>query len=144
MKIVVKPILFLFLLSSYIGNSSASSASSASTHYPYPNDTKVILQKKDNGSTHKGFLRISNPGDKLWLVQSWTEDKNKKKHPYVFPSLTRLEPNESIMLTIIQPDSFSVLDDWVTVLFIPSEDPKSNTSISVPIAYRLKLHGNEQ
>ena len=134
LKIIFIHVFFIFF---YI-----SSSANADIKYPHPDETRVVLTKDENTSLLKGVLRIRNPGDQPWLVQSWVEDNQKRKSKIVFPTLTRLEPDSVINLTI-QDKKNKENNKFIVVLFIPNADDNENNIVTIPVAYRLKILYNE-
>ncbi|HBR1031141.1 TPA: molecular chaperone [Klebsiella quasipneumoniae subsp. similipneumoniae] len=125
-------LLYVFFICFYISNARAD------INYPHPDETSVLLEKDDNTNLLKGVLRIRNPGNQPWLVQSWAEDDQKKKSKIVFPNLTRLEPDSVKNLTIVDKKN-KQNNKFIVVLFIPNTDDDDHNIMSIPVAYKLKI-----
>ncbi|GCW80747.1 TPA: fimbria/pilus periplasmic chaperone [Escherichia coli] len=124
-------LLFLFLFCCFF-------AEAASVTYPYPEDTTITLTRNNKDNSIKGALRVVNPGDKAWLVQSWVEDNNQK-YSIVFPSIVRLEPKSSLILTVYPKHEKNDINKWFVVKFIPSVTSKNDSLLTIPVAYKLKM-----
>ncbi|HAX5135323.1 fimbria/pilus periplasmic chaperone [Escherichia coli] len=107
---------------------------------PYPMDYRVYLQNKGGGL--KGVLQIENPGKKAWLVQAWAEDDAGKKHSIVLPFLSRIEGQNSIVLTILQEPSPVIHLKWFVVKLIPSTGKEHINRLIFPVIYKLKIEKN--
>ena len=106
--------------------------------YPFPNDTKIIIHSEGNGKIKKGILKITNPGESPWLVQSWTEGSEGKKTA-VYPALARIEAKSSLVLKIYPQPTDKDKSEWMVVLFIPPDSLRKPSELTIPIAYRLKI-----
>lgn len=106
--------------------------------YPHPEDTTITLVRNDKDGSVKGQLRVLNSGEKVWLVQSWVEDNNKK-FPVVFPSLVRLEPKSSLTLTVYPKVEKNNTNKWLVVKFIPSVTDDNDSLLTIPVSYKLKI-----
>ncbi|MBP4021424.1 fimbria/pilus periplasmic chaperone [Escherichia coli] len=104
---------------------------------PYPLDYRVHLQNK--GDRLKGLLKIENPGGKAWLIQAWAEDDSGKVHSIVFPFLSRIEGQKSMVLTILQEPSPVIHLKWFVVKLIPSTGKENINGLIFPVIYKLKI-----
>ncbi|EHN94252.1 fimbria/pilus periplasmic chaperone [Escherichia coli] len=121
-----------------VATATATATATASVIYPYPEDTKITLKRDVHDASFRGSVRVSNPGERAWLVQSWVEDSEHKKAPLVFPSITRLEPKSSLRLAVYKGNYEQI--DRVIVMFIPPENIHSESWMTIPIAYKLKVN----
>ncbi|MBS9106671.1 fimbria/pilus periplasmic chaperone [Escherichia coli] len=106
--------------------------------YPHPEDTTITLVRNDEDGSVKGQLRVLNPGEKVWLVQSWVE-YNNQKFSMVFPSLVRLEPKSSLTLTVYPIVEKNNINKWLVVKFIPSVTNDNDSLLTIPVSYKLKI-----
>ncbi|EHX1165073.1 fimbria/pilus periplasmic chaperone [Escherichia coli] len=112
----------------------------ASIDYPYPEETNVYLKCDKNDSHLRGSLRIANPGMGVWLVQVWTEDENRNRYANAYPSLMRLDPKTSRVVSIYSEQvSKANKLKWLLVSFIPSHHKDERNKLVMPISYRLKV-----
>ncbi|EGO4413999.1 fimbria/pilus periplasmic chaperone [Escherichia coli] len=107
---------------------------------PYPSHTRVIINKHKNIN---GELIVHNPGNKVWLTQSWLEDEKGTLSGTVLPSLIRLEERFSYKLIIKPYDKLMRGDTekllWLNVKFIPSTNKNDDNKIVIPIVYKMKV-----
>ncbi len=132
----MRVILSCLFLTSFILNVSCAFAN---VQYPYPNDTEVKVQKIEINNTFKGDVIILNPGDNAWLAQAWVEDNENNKISSVYPPLTRLEPKGTLRLNILSSKNLLAKQHWFVVLFIPEKKQENKNSMSLPLAYKLKI-----
>ncbi|HGD8339897.1 TPA: fimbria/pilus periplasmic chaperone [Escherichia coli] len=104
--------------------------------YPYPETKEIHLHNNKNGQL-KGVLQINNPGNKAWLVQTWTEDRNMERSYFIYPSLVRIEPRNKLVLHVTLRKNYSERPNFAFILFIPSG--KGINELVVPVAYKLKI-----
>ncbi|HFZ1748454.1 TPA: fimbria/pilus periplasmic chaperone [Klebsiella oxytoca] len=105
--------------------------------YPFPTDTEVnIFTIRDE--VNQGILQITNPGERTWLVQSWTEDEECRKGSTVYPHIARIEPKSDLVLKVYPQLKKGKM--WVVVMFIPSNDISTRSQLTIPVAYRLKIN----
>ncbi|EEW3330186.1 fimbrial biogenesis chaperone [Escherichia albertii] len=112
--------------------------------YPWPGETEVQLQKDGEKGAIKGALRITNPGDTPWLIQTWVEDEQYGRHHIVYPSVLRLEPFSARMLNIY-PDKGAVAGHlkWLLINIVPSTAKEKRNQLVIPVTYRLKIRQQE-
>ncbi|ENW9060633.1 TPA: fimbria/pilus periplasmic chaperone [Escherichia coli] len=116
------------------------SVTKADILYPWPSDTEVRLKISDEKGQSRGDLRVTNPGDALWLVQAWAEDEKYRRYSVIYPSVYRLEPFSAYALNIypgnnIMPERLK----WFLISFIPSIVEKNKNQLIIPVTYRLKI-----
>lgn len=133
---------YLIFITSIIMIQIFSSSAIASVMYPFPDETKVKIFSTEGIKIEKGTLRLTNPGEQVWLVQSWVEDNERKRTSAVYPSISRLEPKGKLVLNIYPLHEDINKDGWVVVLFIPPKDSTLTNQVIIPVAYRLKMEKN--
>ncbi len=126
--------LLLFIIAIFF-----SELASAEISYPYPTEPQVHLQRDETSLALKGQLQVINPGENIWLIQAWGEDENRKKHPVIFPQISRIEKYGSILLKIY-PEIVSENEmKWFVIKIIPTTQKEQHNRLSIPVVYRLKL-----
>lgn len=108
--------------------------------YPFPDDTEIIVHPGGKDKVKKGILKVTNPGESSWLVQSWTEDSEGKKYSAVYPALARIEAKSSLVLKIYPQLNDESKKEWMVVLFVPPENLRKPSELTIPVAYRLKIN----
>lgn len=107
---------------------------------PYPSHTRVIINEHENIN---GELIVHNPGNGVWLTQSWLEDEKGKLSGTVLPSLIRLEERFSYKLIIKPYDKIMRGDTekllWLNIKFIPSTNKDDDNKLVIPIIYKMKV-----
>ncbi|ENZ5952285.1 fimbria/pilus periplasmic chaperone [Escherichia albertii] len=116
-----------------------SAGANAEISYPYPTDTQVRLQSDETSLALKGQLQVINPGENIWLIQAWGEDENRKKHPVIFPAISRIEKYGNVLLKIYPETVGKKEIKWFVVKIIPATKKEQHNRLSIPVVYRLKL-----
>ncbi len=114
------------------------SVSEANVKYPFPDSTRLYVEQKENNGYQEGYLTITNPGKKIWLVQSWLYSNGKKDFRAVIPFLSRLEAESGVALKIYYSID-TKLPEWIFVKLIPAKDSSVMNSITIPVVYKLKV-----
>ncbi|EHR8987564.1 molecular chaperone [Escherichia coli] len=109
---------------------------------PYPEKSRVIIkQGKDVNVT--GYLTVTNPGSRPWLMQTWLEDENGVRVGHVYPELSRLEAEFSRRLLITPALSQWRKRreglNWLVIRLIPSTASGSHNTLIIPVVLRLKV-----
>ncbi|WP_089641321.1 fimbrial biogenesis chaperone [Escherichia coli] len=134
MSETVKNIFFIFMLYSPV-------SMAITEPVPYPTKSRVIIYQKAKGNA--AHLVINNPGERVWLLQSWIEDMYGKRYSGIHPSLSRLESNTSTRLLIYGPQDLWTEDRenlaWLNIRIIPEVFQTNESRLTIPIEYRLKL-----
>ncbi|QLR06110.1 molecular chaperone [Providencia rettgeri] len=108
--------------------------------YPAPVDIRVRLKSDKNLGYLNGSLAVNNPGEKVWLIQSWLEDADNKHYQYVYPPLARIEPNGSVNLKVyFNTSNGKYIPEWLYVKFIPTKEKLIKNGLVFPVTYKLKV-----
>ncbi len=113
----------------------------ATVKYPFPSETRIQLKNNLNRTYYEASVRIVNPSEQVWLIQSWGEDIDNMPYQISFPSLQRLEPRSSVALKIyLKNDSNEEkMPDRLLIKLIPSTSKMSTNRITIPLIYQLKI-----
>ncbi|HGD8164226.1 TPA: molecular chaperone [Escherichia coli] len=114
----------------------------SSRQIPYPEKNRVIIRQGENVNA-TGSITVTNPGAHSWLMQTWLEDENGIRKGYVYPELSRLEPNFSRRL-LIAPSLYQWHEgregvSWLIIRLIPSMERDGHNRLTIPLALRLKV-----
>ncbi|WP_407576536.1 fimbria/pilus periplasmic chaperone [Escherichia coli] len=114
---------------------------------PYPEHSKVMVKMAPFNL--EGNLLVTNPGDKVWLLQAWMQDEKNNKYPYVYPGLSRLESNSSRNLKVIIPRKNTESSElanmgWLILRFLPTEKKSIESKLVLPIEYRMKILNSDR
>ncbi|MBV8042159.1 molecular chaperone [Pluralibacter sp.] len=103
--------------------------------------TRVIY----HGDKKETFISVNNPDKYSYLIQSWVEDNDNNKAPFIItPPLFRLGATEENRLRIIRTGG-NLPDDresmyWVNIKTIPATEKQDNVNtLQIAIKNRLKL-----
>lgn len=132
--------LVIFIL--IISTSYTSYAQAMTENTPYPEKTRVIINKNTQEKSY-GILRINNPGNNVWLIQSWIEHQDGYELKNVYPDLVRIEKKSSKIIKIIPEKELWESDNermlWLYVKLIPTSEKSKHKTLSLPIVYKMKV-----
>ncbi|MEH5468779.1 fimbria/pilus periplasmic chaperone [Escherichia coli] len=130
----IKKIFIIFMLHSSVAIATTNSV-------PYPIKTRVIVHEGLQEKTAN--LVVKNPGERVWLLQSWIEDIYGKRYSGIYPVLSRIEPNTNTRLLIYPPKELWIEDKesiaWLNIRIIPATFLTKENRLTIPIEYKLKL-----
>ncbi|MEQ1928459.1 fimbria/pilus periplasmic chaperone [Escherichia albertii] len=110
----------------------------ALNQYPFPERHQICLKYDGDSGEVKGYLRIDNPGENIWLIQSWVEDEKHNRYSIIYPPLTRIEKKSSVALKFYS-EKYSGDLKWAIIKIIPSIKKKEGNKLTIPVIYRLRI-----
>ncbi|NUU66738.1 molecular chaperone [Enterobacteriaceae bacterium BIT-l23] len=102
--------------------------------------TRVIFE----GGKKETSLSVNNPDSSPYLIQSWVENTDNGKPPFVItPPLFRLDAQQQNIMRILNDGSNLAADReslyWVNIKSIPSKAADKENVLQVAIKTRIKL-----
>lgn len=101
--------------------------------------TRIIF----SGAKKETTLSITNPDATSWLIQSWVEDPDKNKAPFIFsPPLFRLDGQQKNILRLMYTGDALPVDReslfWANIKSIPTA-PDAENVLQIAIKTQIKL-----